>query len=80
MADGSSEIYGARQSLGMQGRDRQERFHIIVPSSSSKRYAFVCRLFFCSSVLLCVSLCGCEGQKKERASGRKGGIQSENGI
>lgn len=78
MVNGRGEIYSARQSLGMQGRDRQDCFHIIVPSSSSQRYPFVCRVFFfllfCSCVLLCVSLCACEGQK-ESASGREGGYR-----
>lgn len=46
MVNGRGEIYSARQSLGMQGRDRQDCFHIIVPSSSSQKYAFVCRVFF----------------------------------
>lgn len=45
MLDSWGEIYGARQSLGMQGRDRQDCFHIIVPSSSSQRHAFVCGAF-----------------------------------
>lgn len=61
------KIYGARQPLGMQRRDRGDCFHIIVPSSSSQRYAFVCRVFFffllpfypCAP--LCVSLCDCVG-------------------
>lgn len=57
MVDGRGEIYSARQSLGMQEKDRQDCFHIIVPSSSSQRYAFVCRVFFCAHVCLCVYLC-----------------------
>lgn len=59
------KIYGARQPLGMQRGDRGDCFHIIVPSSSSQRYAFVCRAFFfpsaflslCSSVCIFVWLC-----------------------
>lgn len=80
MLDSRVEIYGARQSLGMQGKDRQDCFHIIVPSSSSQRYAFVCGgFFFYPCAPLCVSLCACVGQK-ERLSGREEGIQRENGI
>ncbi len=82
MRDGRGEIYSARQSLGMQGKDRQDCSHIIVPSSCSQRYAFAYRIFvlFCFvSVVLCVSLFACEGQK-ERARGCEEGIQSENGI
>lgn len=57
-ADGRGEIYRARQSLGMQARDRQDCFHIIVPSSSSHRFAVVCTvcvLFLYSSV--CIFVC-----------------------
>lgn len=57
---------GARHSLGMQGGNRETVFHIIVLSSlSSRRYAFVCNVFFFvlqlpSSFipeLLCLYLC-----------------------
>lgn len=78
MLDGRGEIYGARQSLGMQGRDRQDCFHIIVPSSSSQRYAFVCGAFsflsLCSSV--CISVCLC-GTKRETEWQRRGNTEGK---
>lgn len=55
-----ANFYGARHSLGMQGRDREPVFHIIVLSSSSSwRSAFVCpnSLPFFIPELLCVYLC-----------------------
>lgn len=73
MRDGRGEIYSARQSLGMQGRDRQDCFHIIVPSSSSQRYAFVCGvflfLFLCSSVCIFMCLCGTIRETEWQRSG-----------
>lgn len=74
--DSRVEIYGARQSLGMQGKDRQDCFHIIVPSSSSQRYAFVCGGFLflslCSSVCIFVRLCG---TKRETEWQRRGNTE-----
>lgn len=68
--DGRGEIYGSRQSLGMQGRDWQGCFHIIVPSSSSLLLSFVALFFlYTCFFLVCVSLCACVGQI-HRLSGR----------
>ena len=55
---GRGEIYSTRQSLGMQERDRQDCFQVIVPSSSSLRNVFVCRGFFVLFLCVFVSLWG----------------------
>lgn len=51
MADGRSEIYSSRQSLGIQAGNRQDSFHIIVPSSYSQKCALgaFCSCDFSSS-------------------------------
>lgn len=77
MHDDRGEIYSARQSLGMQGRDRQDCFHIIVPSSSSQRYPFVggvsLFLFLCSSVCIAMRLFGAIRETEWQQSGNTEG-------
>lgn len=71
MFDGrGGEIYSSQTVTwyaGMGGR--QDCLRVIVPSSSSQRYAFV---FIFPCILLCVSLCACG---KRRGGG---GPQNEN--